>query len=157
MTPGFVFAESTTFKSSPTAQQPGKRLSSSCRPITALSRLAKLAKTSPSMSPGQALPEPPKHAAAAEPLPVVADRGRAHGATTVPPTIGVKPATSIDVDQAAAEQVEVVGGFHGLSQQEQQQQEGTLHGVVNPNVAVCSVDIGDASRQSQAGMGMLLW
>lgn len=152
-------ADSPASNSSSNAQQPGKRLSaSSGRPVTALSRLAKLAKTSPGMSPRQALPpQSPQQVATAEPLHAPADTGRA-------PFEDTRNANSVKANRASYAGVvpeaaqQVVNDIHSMSQQaKQQQQKGNLHGMVDQNLAGCSADLGGASRQSQAGVRMLLW
>lgn len=138
------------------ALQPGRRLSSYGRPATALSRLAKLAKTSPGISPGQALPaQSPQYVAKANPPHTSADTGR-------PPVedssnaSGIKARGSVYSGLAQDAAQHVKNDTHCTSQQAQQQQQGAIHCMVDQNAAVCNAELGDASRQSQAGVRMLL-
>ena len=159
-----VSADSAASKSSSSVQQPGKRLSaSSGRPQTALSRLAKLAKTSSGMSPSQVLPaQSPQQIGMAAPLHTSADIGRVpFGDTSNANEVKARGSSCDEVAQEAAQQVE--DDIHGMSQQakqqqqQQQQQEGGLHNMVDQNVAGRNANLGDAPRQSQAGVRMLLW
>lgn len=161
-----VFAEPAASMSSSTALQPGRRVSKSGQPTTALSRLAKLAKTSLGMSPRQPLPQPPQTAAlASNPLHAPADKGRAQGDDTqvangvahAGALFSTKPVLCA---QAAAEQVVKTNEVPGMSQQAQQRQaqqrqqqqlEVSLHGSVNEHVAARHADRDGASRLSQAG------
>ena len=155
-----VSADSAASKSGSSVQQPGKRLSaSSGRPQTALSRLAKLAKTSPGMSPGQVLPaQSPQQISTADPLHISTDIGRLpFGDTSNANEVKARGSPCDEVAQEAAQQVE--DDIHNMSQQAKQQQlqEGGLHNMVDQNMAGCNANLGGAPRQSQAGVRMLLW
>lgn len=139
------------------ALQPGRRLSSCGRPATALSRLAKLAKSSPGISPRQALPaQSPQYVASADPLHISADPGRAPLEDSSNAThVKARWTLNTGLAQDAAQHVE--NDTHCMSQQAQQrQQQGAHHGTVDQHAAVCNAELGDASRQSQAGVRMLL-
>ena len=139
------------------ALQPGRRLSSCGRPATALSRLAKLAKASPGISPRQALPaQSPQYVARADPLHISADPGRAPLKDSSNAThVTARGTLYTGLAQDAAQHME--NDIHCMSQQAQQrQQQGADHGMVDQNAAVCSAALGDAPRQSEAGVRMLL-
>lgn len=152
-----IFAESEASKSSCSGEQAGRRLSKSCRPATALSRLAKLARTSPGMSPGHPPPQPPQATAAvSDPLHASTNTGRAVGEDTPGSNgaalVGGLPCTApVRCAQAGAAQVVNENNAPGMAQQQQQQQEVSLHGRVDKHVAACNGDRGGASRLSQAG------
>lgn len=152
-----MYAEATAPKSSCSGEQAGRRLSKSCRPATALSRLAKLAKTSPGMSPRHPPPQPPQATAVgSDPLYACANTGRAlsedapgcNGAAHVG---GLPCTTPAPCAQAGAAQVVNGNSVPSMSQQQQQQQEASLHGRVDKHVAAGNGNREGASRLSQAG------
>lgn len=156
VTDTLLFADSSMHRPGSPALQPGRRLSSYGRPATALSRLAKLAKTSPGISPRLALPaQAPQYVARADPPHASADPGRAPLEDSSNAThVKARGTLYTGLAQDAAQHVE--NETHFMSQQAQQrQQQGAIPGAVDQNAAVCNAELVDASRHSQAGVPML--
>ena len=152
-----IVAGSAAFEEGLTAQQPRQLASKTPRLGTALSRLSKLAKLSPGMSPRQAalqLPQPP---AAAPAVSLLAGTTRAsaedHPQGKAIVSVGGSLSELVLADQAGR-----VNYTDHLSQQAQHAQDtarllgdGPVEGV-----AACIAGTGHASRLSQAGTAMLL-
>ena len=143
-------------------QQPRQLASKTPRPGTALSRLSKLAKLSPGISPHQAALQLPRQTAAQLVVSFPADIARASAEDHPQGHDVVSDSGSISEPMLAAEttadQVGRVNDTDHLSQQAQHQQDaaGALADGAVEGAAACIAGTGHAQDMSQAGRAMLL-